>query len=82
MLSSDELVAGERSEAVAVQVDGRRVHRDELGDVGVVSPAALDDVGGPGRDSIKLQVEAPEWRCEVASHLPHEQKMWVQIPTD
>ena len=47
MFSSNEFVSSESSEVVAVEVDGGRVHRDELRDVGVAPLAAVDDVGGP-----------------------------------
>ena len=53
MFSSNEFISGERSQPVAVQVDGGRVHRDELWDVRVVPLTAVDDVSGPegSRDS-------------------------------
>ncbi len=47
MFSSNEFISGERSQPVAVQIDGGRVHRDELRDVRVVPLTAVDDVSGP-----------------------------------
>jgi hypothetical protein len=47
MFASNEFISGERSKPVPVQVDGCRVHRDELRNVRVVPLPAVDDVSGP-----------------------------------
>ena len=47
VLAADELVAGQRAQPAAVQVEFGNVHGDALGQVLVDGGAAVDDVGRP-----------------------------------